>query len=119
VWSCFTIAGYGLDRLAEPPEHAVPAQSVRIRAGTPSPPLRSRWLSGAVGIYSWIYAAGVCSRGSVSDLLSVRAQLRRVAWEKRKQPLTKAERAALDAALRSTEEALATLADLAGVRYPP
>jgi hypothetical protein len=58
-------------------------------------------------------------RGSVSDLLSVRAQLRKVAADTRRQPLTETERAALDSALRSTEEALATLADRAGVRYPP
>jgi hypothetical protein len=58
-------------------------------------------------------------RGSVSDLISVRAQLRKVVTEKRQQPLTESERAALASALRSTEEALATLADLAGVRYPP
>jgi hypothetical protein len=62
---------------------------------------------------------GYVRRGSVSDLLSVRAQLRRVVSGKRQQPLTDAGRAALDSALRSTEEALATPAELAGVRYPP
>jgi len=62
---------------------------------------------------------GYIRRGSVSDLLSVRAQLRRVAADERRQPLTEAERGALDSALRSTEEALATPAELAGVRYPP
>lgn len=58
-------------------------------------------------------------RGSVSDLLSVRAQLRRVVADERRQPLTEAERAALESALRNTEDALATLADLTGVHYPP
>jgi hypothetical protein len=58
-------------------------------------------------------------RGSVSELLSVRAQLRKVVTDTRRQPLTETERAALDSALRNTEQALATLADLAGMRYPP
>lgn len=58
-------------------------------------------------------------RGSVSDLISVRAQLRRLLAEKRREPLTDAQRASLESAVADTERALATLAELANVRYPP
>jgi len=93
-----------------------------IPAAAPSHPQDlawSRWLSGAVGGIRGSMPLAYVLRGSVSDLISVRAQLRKVVTEKRQQPLTESERAALASALRSTEEALATLADLAGVRYPP
>lgn len=58
-------------------------------------------------------------RGSVSDLVAVRAQLRRVASARRIVPFTADEQTALDSAIADTERALATLAGLAGVRYPP
>ncbi|HEX3328398.1 MAG TPA: hypothetical protein VHS27_00675 [Gaiellales bacterium] len=55
----------------------------------------------------------------MSDLISVRAQLRRLIAEKRREPLSDAQRVSLESAVADTERALATLAELAGVRYPP
>lgn len=58
-------------------------------------------------------------RGSVSDLVGVRGQLRKILTERRKAPLTEAERATVEAALVDIERVLATLAELGGVRYSP
>jgi hypothetical protein len=58
-------------------------------------------------------------RGSVSDLLGVRGQLRKVIAVQRRIPLSEAEREALESALADTERALAAIAELAGVRYGP
>ena len=58
-------------------------------------------------------------RGSVSDLIAVREQLRRFNAAPRRIPLTDAQQASLASAIADTERALATLAELAGVRYSP
>jgi hypothetical protein len=57
--------------------------------------------------------------GSVSDLLGVRGQLRKLVADQRRVPLSKGDKDALESALADAERALATIAQLAGIRYPP
>src|SRR6185437_6003302 len=105
-----TLSTIGLPRFAERVNRSLLGRSARRRSATS--------LDGSAGLAP----RGDALRGSVRDLISVRAQLRKAVTEKRQQPLTETERGALHSALRNTEAALAalaTLADLAGVRYPP